>query len=100
MVKLNKNYDSIKETYLFANINKKLRAFIAENPDAPIIKMGIGDVTRPLTQPVVDALVKASKEMGVAETFKGYADEQGYGFLQTAVKNYYKKTTGVDLQDT
>ena len=100
MVKLNKNYDSIKETYLFANINKKLRAFIAENPDAPIIKMGIGDVTRPLTQPVVDALVKASKEMGVAETFKGYADEQGYGFLQTAVKNYYKKTTSVDLQDT
>lgn len=100
MVKLNKNYDSIKETYLFANINKKLRAFIAENPDAPIIKMGIGDVTRPLTQPVVDALVKASKEMGVAETFKGYADEQGYGFLQTSVKNYYKKTTGVDLQDT
>lgn len=100
MVKLNKNYDSIKETYLFANINKKLRAFIAENPDAPIIKMGIGDVTRPLTQPVVDALVKASKEMGVAETFKGYADEQGYGFLQTAVKNYYKKTTGVDLLDT
>ncbi len=100
MVKLNKNYDSIKETYLFANINKKLRAFIAENPDAPIIKMGIGDVTRPLTQPVVDALVKASKEMGIAETFKGYADEQGYGFLQTAVKNYYKKTTGVDLQDT
>ena len=100
MVKLNKNYDSIKETYLFANINKKLRAFVTENPDAPIIKMGIGDVTRPLTGPVVDALVKASKEMGVAETFKGYADEQGYGFLQTAVKNYYKKTTGVDLIDT
>ena len=97
MVKINKNYNALKESYLFSTTARKIREFQAQNPDKPVIKMGIGDVTKPLTPCVVKALEKASAEMGVAETFRGYGDEQGYGFLREAVKKYYKKIGNVDL---
>ena len=97
MVKINKNYNALKESYLFSTTARKIREFQTQNPDKPVIKMGIGDVTKPLTPCVVKALEKASAEMGVAETFRGYGDEQGYGFLREAVKKYYKKIGNVDL---
>jgi LL-diaminopimelate aminotransferase len=99
MVKLNENYKSLKQSYLFANIAKKVGAYAAEHPGAKIIRLGIGDVTQPLTPPVIQALVKASGEMGVKETFRGYApDDQGYPFLKDAVRNYYLKF-GVTLSN-
>ncbi|MBO7156517.1 MAG: LL-diaminopimelate aminotransferase [Clostridia bacterium] len=98
MVKINQNYFALKESYLFSTTARKIREYQAANPDKPVIKMGIGDVTKPLTPSVVKALEKASSEMGVAETFRGYGDEQGYAFLRNAVADYYKKIGSVELE--
>lgn len=87
----NRNYGQLKESYLFAEIAKRVNHYKTEHPEAEIIRMGIGDVTLPLPQECVQALCRASLEMGQAETFRGYGPEQGYDFLRTAVQNYYKK---------
>ncbi len=97
MVRINKNYQNIKETYLFSETAKKISAFSQANPDVRVIKMSIGDVTHPLATQVVDALVAASKEMGTKEGFHGYGPEQGYAFLKTKVKDYYLNEMSVDL---
>ncbi len=88
-MKVNTNYQNVKDSYLFSTIAKKVAAYQAANPDAPIIRLGIGDVTRPLCPAVVDALASATAEMGKAETFRGYGPEQGYGFLKDALVAYY-----------
>lgn len=98
MVKINGNYKQLKDSYLFSTVARKAREYLAQNPDANIIKLGIGDVTEPLTKPVVDALAAASLEMGAKETFRGYGDEQGYGFLKEAIRGYYQKVAGVELR--
>ena len=97
-MKINKNYQNIAQSYLFSTIAKKVSEYSAANPDKKIIKLGIGDVTLPLCECVVTALKKASDEMGVKETFKGYGPEQGYEFVKTSVQNYYK-THGVELNN-
>lgn len=86
---INENYLGIKETYLFTNVAAKARAFALAHPEADIIKLSIGDVTRPLPAAVVRALHAAADEMGKAETFRGYGPEQGYEFLREAVRDYY-----------
>ena len=88
-IKTNTNFGNIKETYLFSEIGSRVRAYEAANPDAKIIRMGIGDVTLPLPKVVVDAMVKACEEMGVKETFRGYPPEYGYGFLRDAISIHY-----------
>ena len=88
---LNSNYGNLKESYLFSDIARRVSEFSEKNPDRRIIKMGIGDVTRPLCKAVTDAMKKASDEMGTAEGFHGYGPEQGYAFLPDAVRDYYKK---------
>lgn len=90
-MKVNNNYKLLKENYLFAEIANRVQKFTEENPDKNIIKMGIGDVTKPLVKPVVDAMKKACDEMGTAEGFKGYGPYQGYDFLLNAISDYYKK---------
>ena len=97
MVRINKNYQNIKETYLFSETARKISAFSNANPDVRVIKMSIGDVTHPLAPQVVDALVAASKEMGTKEGFHGYGPEQGYAFLKAKVKDYYLNEMSVDL---
>ena len=79
-IKLNDNYLNIKESYLFSDINKKVKAFTQANPNADIIRLGIGDVTLPLAPCVVEAMKKACDELGVKETFRGYPPEYGYDF--------------------
>lgn len=98
MTRINSNYNKLKANYLFSDIARKVKEYKENNPKANIIRMGIGDVTLPLPEPVVKALVKASYEMGDRETFKGYGEEQGYPFLQEAIKNYYSKVANVDLE--
>ncbi len=88
---LNSNYGNLKESYLFSDIARRVSEFSEKNPNRRIIKMGIGDVTRPLCKAVTEALKKASDEMGTAEGFHGYGPEQGYAFLRDAVRDYYKK---------
>ena len=87
---INKNYQNIADSYLFSTIAKKVNEFAAANPNKKIIRLGIGDVTLPLCKAVVEALKKASDEMGVKETFRGYGPEQGYDFLKTKLQDYYK----------
>ena len=86
MFKVNDNYLKLPGSYLFSTIGKKVNAFAAANPDKKIIKLGIGDVTLPLSKAVVEALKSASDEMAQKETFKGYGPEQGYDFLKSQIK--------------
>lgn len=86
---INENYLSLKDSYLFSTISKKVNAYQKQYPDKKVIRLGIGDVTLPLCQAVISAMAKAVEEMGVKETFKGYGDEQGYPFLQEAIQRYY-----------
>ena len=97
VVKINENYLKLKSSYLFVEVARREAEFIKENPDADIIKMGIGDVTKPLVPAVVEAFSKAVDEMGDADTFMGYGPEQGYEFLAKAIiENDYNKY-GIDL---
>jgi LL-diaminopimelate aminotransferase len=90
-VKINENFDNLSENYLFSEINKRIAKYKEENKDADIIKLGIGDVTLPLGKTVIEALIKASNEMGNKDTFRGYPPEYGYDFMKEAVKKYYKR---------
>lgn len=96
-MKINENYSKLKESYLFSDIAKKTAAYKEKNPDADIIRLGIGDVTLPLCDAVVSAMHKAVDEMGKKESFKGYGPEQGYGFLKDAIRDYYKTEDNVSL---
>jgi len=88
-MKINKDYQNLKDSYLFSMIAKKVKEFSEAHADKKIIRLGIGDVTRPLVPSVITALTNAVADMGKSETFKGYGEEQGYGFLRTAIKGYY-----------
>jgi LL-diaminopimelate aminotransferase len=97
-IKLNDNFNNIAESYLFSDINKRVNEYKKNHPNAKIIRLGIGDVTLPLPKLIVDALVKASNEMGVKDTFRGYPPEYGYDFVKEAVKKYYlKNNINLDL---
>ena len=88
-MKINANYFNLEQSYLFTNINRKVAAYQAKHPDRKIIRLGIGDVTRPLCPAVIEAMHAAVSEMGEAATFRGYGPEQGYDFLRNAVQEYY-----------
>lgn len=96
-MKANQNFYKIKQNYLFAEVADRTAKYSKEHPEAKIIKMGIGDVTLPLCEAVVDAMHKAVSEMGVKETFKGYGEYRGYDFLCESIVGYYK-SFGVDLE--
>lgn len=83
-IKLNDNFGRIKESYLFSDIAKKVSAYQKENPDKEIIRLGIGDVTLPLTSCVTSAMRKAVVEQSVKGSFRGYAPEYGYDFIRQA----------------
>ena len=94
---INENYLKLAESYLFSDIKKKVNAYKEQNPEARIISLGIGDVTRPIVPAIIEALHKAVDEMGCAETFRGYGPEQGYRFLQERIIEHDFRTRGVEL---
>lgn len=97
MALVNDNFLKIPATYLFSEIEKRVVSYKNENPKAKIIRMGIGDVTRPLPSASVEAIINAAKEQQNSETFRGYGPEQGYAFLREAIiKNDYK-TRGIQI---
>lgn len=96
-MKINENYMNLSSNYLFADIAKKVQAFKAENPKADVISLGIGDVTQPLCPAVVEALHKASDEMGQNATFRGYGPERGYDFLRNAIVENDYRARGIDV---
>lgn len=90
MTYVNEHYLKLKAGYLFPEIARRVKSFKENHPEADIIKMGIGDVTRPLAPAITEAFKKAVEEMGNPETFRGYGPEQGYDFLREAIfKNEY-----------
>ena len=98
MVKLNDNFFKLQESYLFSTTARKIREYSVANPDKPVIKMGIGDVTLPLIKQVADAIAKAGEGMATKEGFHGYGDEQGAAFLQEAILKYYGRIANVALK--
>lgn len=95
-MRVNRNYDNLKESYLFYTISEKVKEFRQKNPDADIIRLGIGDVTLPLPPVCVEAMKKACDEMGTASGFRGYGPYEGYDFLRNAIAGHYK-SFGVDI---
>ena len=85
MLKVNEDYLKLPGSYLFTNIGKKVNAYVAQNPNSKIIRLGIGDVTQPLAPAIIEELHKAVDDMAHAETFHGYAPDLGYEFLRNAI---------------
>lgn len=88
-IKVNDNFSTMAKSYLFSEIAKRVRAYKAENPDAEVISLGIGDVTRPLPRVCTEAMKAAAEEMAHPETFRGYPPEYGCDFLRGAISRYY-----------
>ncbi len=97
MAHINENYLKLPGSYLFAEIGRRVAAYKAEHPEANIIRLGIGDVTRPLAPAVIAALHEAVDEMSKAETFRGYGPEQGYDFLIEKIIEHDYKPRGIEL---
>ncbi len=97
MARINDHYLKLKAGYLFPEIARRVRAFAAANPEAPIIKMGIGDVTEPLPEACRAAMIQAVEEMGDAATFRGYGPEQGYEWLRQAIAQQDFQARGCDV---
>lgn len=98
MVKLNENYQKLPGSYLFSEVARRIGAYSAEHPEASIIKLSIGDVTRPLVPAVTQAMHQAVDEMGTFEGFRGYGPEQGYEFLRDAIAEQDYRARGVNIQ--
>ena len=100
MATVNKNYDKLQGVYLFSEIAKRTKDFMTKNPGVEIIKLGIGDTTRPLTKTVIQGLKEGVKKLGNAKTYTGYVDAQGDVRLRTALVNFYKeKNIVLDLKE-
>ena len=97
MVKINSDYTLLRSSYLFSTIAKKVKEYEQANPEANIIRLGIGDVTRPLSPTIIDSLHKAVDEMAAAETFRGYAPDLGYEFLISAIARNDYELRGCDI---
>ena len=95
---INENYLKLSESYLFSEIASKVKTYKAKNPKADIISLGIGDVTQPLAPAVIEALHKATDEMAVAASFRGYGPERGYDFLREAIVENDFQARGIDIE--
>ena len=98
MVKANGNYLKLPGSYLFSTIGKKVREYSAANPEAKIIRLGIGDVTQPIAPAIIEAMHKAVDEMGNAKTFRGYAPDLGYEFLRNTIAENDYKARGCNIE--
>jgi LL-diaminopimelate aminotransferase len=97
MAYINENYLNLKAGYLFPEIGRRVKVFAAANPDAKIIRLGIGDVTEPLPPAVIAAMHTAVDEMASAKTFRGYGPEQGYDFLREAIAKHDFQSRGCEV---
>lgn len=97
MIKVNENFCRLAPNYLFSEVARKIQAFQKANPDAHVIKMSIGDVTRPICPAAVEALHRAADEQGRPESFHGYGPEQGYAFLAEKICQFDYAARGVNI---
>jgi LL-diaminopimelate aminotransferase len=98
MVTINENYLKLPGSYLFSTIGRKVKEYGEAHPEADIIRLGIGDVTRPIAPTIIKALHSAVDEMGQEETFRGYAPDLGYEFLRDVIAQKDYKERGCDIQ--
>lgn len=96
-MKVNTNYRSLTNNYLFKEIANRTEAYLAEHPNDRLLRLGVGDVTRPLPQAVTEAMHRAVEELAHAETFRGYGPEEGYEWLRQAVIEHDYRPRGIDL---
>lgn len=99
MFQINENYQKLPGSYLFSGIAKKVAAFSEANPQAGIIRLGIGDVTQPIAPAIIEAMHKAVDEMGKAESFHGYAPDLGYDFLRRAIAEHDYRARGCAIEE-
>lgn len=97
MFKINDNFAKLPQSYLFSDIAKRVAAYTEAHPEQSVIRLGIGDVTRPLAPAVVEAMKQACDEMGAAATFRGYGPEQGYDFLREAIVENDYRARNIDI---
>lgn len=97
-MQVNTNLQQMKGSYLFTEIVNRTQAYKAAHPDAQILRLGVGDVTRPLPMPIVEAMHRAVDEMAYAKTFRGYGPEEGYPWLKQAIVDNDYSPRGVDLE--
>ncbi len=97
MVKVNENFLKLPGSYLFSEVARRIRVYSEAHPEAKIVKLSIGDVTRPLVPAVIQAMHDAVDEMGTVEGFRGYGPEQGYEFLRQAIAQGDYAVRGVDI---
>jgi LL-diaminopimelate aminotransferase len=97
MVQVNENYLKLKAGYLFPEIGRRVSKFAAENPNAKIIRMGIGDVTEPLAPAIIEAMHQAVDDLARRDSFRGYGPEQGYDFLRNAIAENDYRAKGCDV---
>lgn len=99
MVQVNDNFLRLPASYLFSEIARKVKQFQQDHPDAPVIRMGIGDVTRPICQAAIAGLRKGVDDEAGESTFHGYGPEQGYDFLRNAIAENDYRARGIDIAD-
>ncbi len=97
MYKVNSNFQNVSGSYLFSAVAHRVSQFCEANPGVDILRLGIGDVTRPVCQAAVNELVRASAEQGIAESFVGYGPEQGHHFLIDLIVEHDYRARGIDV---
>lgn len=98
MALINENYQKLQAGYLFPEIGRRVREFTEANPDKKVIRMGIGDVTQPLSPAIIKAFHQGVDEMANAKSFKGYGPEQGYGFLREAIAQNDYQNNNINIK--
>ncbi len=97
MARVNDNFLKLPGSYLFAEISKRVEKYVSENPQKEVIRLGIGDVTRPLPKPIIDGMHEAVDEMGTFNGFQGYGPYEGYAFLRDKIVEKDYKSRGIDI---
>lgn len=97
MFHINDNFTLLAESYLFSEVAKRINAYKEAHPEVDIIRMGIGDVTRPLCKAAIEAMHKAVDDQADSSTFHGYGPEQGYAFLREAIVDNDYRARGIDM---
>ncbi len=97
MFRINENFGLLPESYLFSEVARRVKVFQEENPDVKVIRMGIGDVTRPLCEAAITAMHNAVNDEAATDTFHGYGPEQGYLFLRDKIAEWDYAQRGIDI---
>ncbi|MBD5308053.1 MAG: LL-diaminopimelate aminotransferase [Bacteroides sp.] len=97
MIKVNDNFLKLPASYLFSEIARKVEQFKQSHPDAPVIRMGIGDVTRPICQAAISGLLSGVEDEAKEQTFHGYGPEQGYQFLREKIAEIDYRERGIEI---